>query len=375
MNPDSFKMHKLRTRKPDGRYLIYYGFGDEVGLPNETALGEGLLRPEGFSIPQMRWNPVLRQWSVVAAHRQERTFLPTEEVCPFCPTRDPERPTEIPASDFQIVAFENRFSSFVAVPSVSATDEDAFYRTQPARGICEVLVYTPDHHTSVAQLSVQQIRNLVEVWADRFQEMEALEFVKYVFIFENKGETVGVTLQHPHGQIYAFPYVPPIVEKELASAQEHKEKTGRCLFCDILEREVAEGSRLVYENRHTMAMVPFYARWPYEVHIFPRRHTTSLPELDDEERMDLARTLKVVTAKYDNLFGFPFPYVMVIHQRPTGGAEHDYYHLHIEFYTPHRTEDKLKYLAGVELGAGTFLLDAAPEEKAQELREAPPLDV
>ena len=370
------KMRKLRTVKPDGRYLIYYGFGERADLPAISPLGETPPQAaEGVPAPQMRWNPVLRQWGVVASHRQERTFLPAEERCPFCPTRDPQRPTEIPAPDFDIVAFENRFPSFVSSPSLLEKTEDELYRARSARGVCEVVVYTPDHHASVAGLSVQQVRNLVEVWADRSQELGALEFVRYVFIFENRGEAVGVTLHHPHGQIYAFPYVPPAVERELASARAHEERTGRCLFCHILEREVAGGARLVLEGRHTLAMVPFYARWPYEVHVFPRRHVTSLPELSEEERMDLARALKVLAGKYDNLFGFPFPYVMVVHQRPTDGADHGYYHLHFEFYPPHRTADRLKYLAGVELGAGTFLLDATPEEKARELREAPPHSV
>ena len=370
------KMRKLRTVKPDGRYLIYYGFGERADLPAISPLGETPPQAaEGVPVPQMRWNPVLRQWGVVASHRQERTFLPAEEQCPFCPTKDPQNPTEIPAPDFDIVAFENRFPSFVSSPSLLEKTEDELYRARSARGVCEVVVYTPDHHASVAGLSVQQVRNLVEVWADRSQELGALEFVRYVFIFENRGEAVGVTLHHPHGQIYAFPYVPPAVERELASARAHEERTGRCLFCHILEREVAGGARLVLEGRHTLAMVPFYARWPYEVHVFPRRHVTSLPELSEEERMDLARALKVLAGKYDNLFGFPFPYVMVVHQRPTDGADHGYYHLHFEFYPPHRTADRLKYLAGVELGAGTFLLDATPEEKARELREAPPHSV
>ena len=368
-------MHKLRTRKPDGRYLIYYGFGDRDDLPEEDAPEEGLLRPEGSSVPQMRWNPVLRQWNVLAAHRQGRTFLPAEEQCPFCPTGDTERPTEILAPDFQVVAFENKFSAFSPVPVAATESGDGLYRTRPAMGVCEVVVYTPDHHTSLSQLDVQQVRNLVEVWADRFQELGALEFVKYVFVFENKGEVVGVTLHHPHGQIYAFPYVPPVIGRELASARKHMDEKRRCLFCDILERELSDGSRLVYENGHAVAMIPFYARWPYEVHIFPRRHVTSLPDLGDEERMGLARAIKAVTAKYDNLFGFSFPYVMAVHQRPTDGEAHDYYHLHFEFYPPHRTKDKLKYLAGVELGAGAFLLDAAPEEKARELREAQPHEV
>jgi len=210
------------------------------------------------------------------------------------------------------------------------------------------------------------------VWADRCLELGTLDAVRYVFIFENKGEVVGVTLHHPHGQIYALSYVPPVVERELKSSRAHFEEAGQCLFCRILEREASEGTRLVFEGQAHAAFVPFYARWPYEVHIFPRRHVSSLPELKSGERLDLARTLKAVAMKYDNLFGFPFPYVMVVHQRPTDGSGHDYYHFHIEFYPPHRSQKKLKYLAGVELGAGTFLNDVEPEEAARELRGVRP---
>lgn len=367
-------MNKLRTIRPDGRYLVYYSFGDDLHLPVDVT-GPSLERPPGSSASHMRWNPVLEQWNVVATHRQDRTFLPAAEHCPFCPAKDPERPTEIPSPDFQIVAFENRFPSFLPGASVSGLGRDNLYRTQPAQGVCEIIVYTPDHEASMSQLDVRHIRNLVDVWADRFAELGALEYVRYVFIFENKGEKIGVTLHHPHGQIYAFPTVPPVAESELTSSYVFKERAGQCLFCHILEREVAEGSRVVYKDRDMLAIVPFYARWPYEVHILPKRHAPALSDLDDAERMALARALKTVTSKYDNLFGFPMPYVMALHQRPTDGADHSYYHMHFEFYPPHRTRDKLKYLAGVELGMGMFLLDAAPEEKAQELRDTPPKDV
>jgi UDPglucose--hexose-1-phosphate uridylyltransferase len=320
----------------------------------------------------MRWNPVLRQWSVVATHRQDRTYLPAQADCPFCPTADPEKPTEVPAPDFQIVAFANRFSSFTPDPLLPDVGEDDLYHARPAQGACELIVYTPEHGSSVSRLSVYRIRNLIDVWTDRYDELGALGYVDYVFIFENKGEAVGVTLHHPHGQLYAFPYVPPIVERELVSAREHETRTGRCLFCDILAREVSDESRVVYENERALAFVPYYARWPYEVHVFPRRHTTSLSNLGGDERQDMARALKAVTAKYDNLFGFPLPYVMLVRQRPTDGEDHGYYHMHFEFYPANRAHDKLKHLAGVEVGAGTFLLDAAPEDKAAELRALPP---
>ena len=375
MTANHLHMQRRRTEKADGRYLVYYRFDDEA----EAAGGRASSReekarrdPGEAPAPQMRWNPVLQQWIVVAAHRQERTFLPAEESCPLCPTRDPGFPTEIPESDFDVVAFENRFPSFVDAAEPIAEVEDDLYSSRPARGRCEVVVYTPEHSSSLAQQSVRQVRKVVEVWADRYRELGALEDVKYVFVFENRGEEVGVTLHHPHCQIYALPFVPPVVERELASSRAHWERKGECLFCRILAREAAEGSRMVFESRAHVAFVPFYARWPYEVHVFPKRHTPSLAEMGGPEREDLARAVKTVAMKYDGLFGFPLPYVMVMHQRPTDGGDHGHYHFHIEFYPPYRTRDRLKYLAGVELGAGLFLNDAQPEEKARELRELKP---
>jgi len=376
MTANHLHMQRRRTRKADGRYLVYYSFGDRDETGAEAASSPE--KPEvararaGMHAPQMRWNPALRQWIVVASHRQERTFLPAAENCPLCPTTDARFPTEIPESHFDVVAFENRFPSFVDAAGPVPKIEDDLYGSRPARGRCEVVVYTPEHSSSLADQSVRQVREVVEVWADRYRELGALDGVKYVFIFENRGEEMGVTLHHPHCQIYALPFVPPVAQQELASSRDHRARTGECLFCRILAREAEEGSRIVFQSRAHVAFVPFYARWPYEVHVYPRRHTPSLEEMDGAGREDLARTIRTVAMKYDSLFGFPLPYVMVMHQRPTDGGDHDHYHFHIEFYPPHRTGDRLKYLAGVELGAGVFLNDTEPEEKARELRELKP---
>ena len=321
---------------------------------------------------ELRWNPVLKEWVGVATHRQDRTFLPPAELCPLCPTRNPDAPTEIPSADFDVAVFQNRFSAFAEEGAPFATAGETLGRTVPARGVCEVVVYTPEHQGSLGGQRVEQIRKVVEVWADRYAVLGALPHIRYVFIFENRGEAMGVTLHHPHGQIYALPYVPPLATRELRSAREHYRKTSRCLFCDILERELSSGQRLVLVNETWAGFVPFYARWPYEVHLYPRRHAASLVELEEAERWGLAHALKTLLTKYDSLYGFPWPYVMAVHQRPTDSAYYPHYHLHIEFYPPHRTREKLKYLAGVELGTGTFLNDTRPEEKAEELRNAAP---
>ena len=250
---DRFFMQRRETERADGRYLVYYRFDGEAVTPaGEPSVPErGLARPAGEA-PQMRWNPVLRQWIVVAAHRQERTFLPARESCPLCPTRDPDFPTEIPEPDFDVVAFENRFPSFVDAGQGAGSEGD-LYASRPAQGRCEVVVYTPEHSSSLADQSVRQVHKVVEVWADRYSELGALEDVKCVFVFENRGEEVGVTLHHPHCQIYALPVVPPIVERELASSRAHRERTGGCLFCQILEREAADGGRLVLASASHVA--------------------------------------------------------------------------------------------------------------------------
>ena len=186
------------------------------------------------------------------------------------------------------------------------------------------------------------------------------------------GEAVGVTLHHPHGQIYAYPYIPPIPERELHQALEHHATTGRCMFCDILAEEKRDGRRILLEDEHTVAFVPFFARFPYEVHVMPKRHLNALPDLDSEERRSLARALQEVVRRYDALFDAPMPYMMAMHQRPTDGGDYEYYHFHVEFLPLKRSADKLKYLAGSESGAGAFVTDMSAEYQAERLKGVKP---
>ncbi|NLW13801.1 MAG: galactose-1-phosphate uridylyltransferase [Trueperella sp.] len=319
---------------------------------------------------ELRWNPLLEEWVVTATHRQDRTFRPAVDYCPLCPTSDPRYPTEVPAPCYEVVVFENKFPSFRREPETPTVSSTELLLAAPSRGICEVVLYTDDHDATFAELPLERIEGLVDVWADRYEELGSREYVDYVLIFENKGEIVGVTLDHPHGQIYAFPFIPPRVGKELEASSKHMAATGRCIFCDLMAEELRDGRRLISETRDFVAFVPFFARYPYEVHVMPRAHVASLSDLDAGGRRGLARILKDVTAGYDSLFGFSFPYMMIIHQAPTDGGTYNHYHLHVEFYPPHRTRDKIKYLAGCESGAGTFINDSLPEEKAAELREA-----
>ena len=317
---------------------------------------------------ELRFNPLLGEWLATATHRQDRTFLPPPGFCPLCPTQEGGFPTEIPESSYDIVAFENRFPSLLSHPPEPAIDPTDLYSVEPSKGICEVVVYTPEHASSLAQQPVEQLLKLVRVWRHRFEELDALDFVKYVFIFENKGEVVGVTLHHPHGQIYAYPFVPPIITRELEQTRRHFETTGGCLLCNIVGEEAEFEARIVVENDSFMAYIPFFARYPFETHLIAKRHIQAFSDLSRAEELDLASIMKQLLSAFDRIFEMPFPYVMAIHQRPSDGGSYDHYHFHIEFYPPMRTVSKLKYLAGSEIGAGMFINDTLPEQKAEELR-------
>lgn len=327
------------------------------------------LKPGKKKMSELRFNPLLGEWVATATQRQDRTFLPPPGFCPLCPTKPGGFPTEVPESDYDIVAFENRFPSLKIVPEEPAIASTELYPVRPSQGVCEVILYSPIHDTTLAAQPVEQLYKLVKVWRDRFTELGALEFVKYVFIFENKGEAVGVTLHHPHGQTYAYPFIPPLLEKELEQCRNYRENTGLCLLCDIVEEERQFEKRMIAENDSFAAYIPFFARYPYEMHITAKRHISALTDFTSTEERDLAEILKQVLSAFDLLFGVSFPYIMAMHQRPSDEDDYGFYHFHIEFYPPMRTATKLKFLAGSEAGAGMFINDTLPETKAPELRK------
>ncbi|MGF1470919.1 MAG: galactose-1-phosphate uridylyltransferase [Rubrobacteraceae bacterium] len=320
---------------------------------------------------ELRWNPTAKEWISYATHRQDRTFHPPPEYCPLCPTKNEDDfPTEVPKPSYQIVVFENKFPSFVPKPEDPQEAGNGLTPTAPGQGVCEVVLYTDDHYATLAEMDKRHIKNLVDVWADRYLDLGSREFVDYVFIFENKGEVIGVTLSHPHGQIYAYPFVPPRPARELEAAGEHHREKGSCLHCELLSEEHEDGRRVLIEGQHFSAFIPFYARFPYEAHLYAHRCVPSIAELSEEERWDLAGVLKGLLSGYDELFGFSLPYMMAMHQAPTdGGSYEGVAHFHVEFYPPNRTSEKLKYLAGSETGAGVFVMDVKPEDTAAELRE------
>jgi UDPglucose--hexose-1-phosphate uridylyltransferase len=348
--------------RPDGRSLHLYGL-EPLQVDDSVALLE-----RGDVRPHLRWHPLRAEWVVVAAHRQERTFLPPPEFDPLAPARDPAHPTEVPPGNWQVAVFDNRFPSL----SIDAVEPPpGITPTAPARGICEVVVYTQSATGSLGALPLAHVELVVSVWAERTRVLGARPEIAYVFPFENRGQVVGVTLHHPHGQLYTYPFVPPLPARELAAQAAHLREHRTGLLERLLSDELSDGRRILYAGPFVTAWVPVCARYAYEVWIAPRRPAPRLDDLTDEEQSDLARALKTVILKYDGLWGEPFPYVMVVHQAPTDGAPHPEAHVHFEFYPPLRSRGRLKYLAGTELGAGTFAADTLPEDKAAELRAVP----
>jgi UDPglucose--hexose-1-phosphate uridylyltransferase len=328
-------------------------------------------------VSELRFNELRGERVAYAIHRQDRTFLPARDHCPLCPTHPGGPETEIPLPAYEIAVFDNRFPAFEA-----------------PHGAAEVVVYSDDHDASFGTLAPERAEALMWVWRHRYLELGTRADVEYVFIFENRGVEVGVTLHHPHGQIYGYPFLPPVPALEQAA----DERLGGCAPCALLARELADGRRMLYENDDVLAYVPEAARWPYEVHVAMRAHRASLLDCSAAELRLLADALQRVVRGFDALFARPFPYVMAVHQAPTpavlahgaisapppsgthaaaepgpraaNAMEGANGHLHVEFYPPLRTAEKLKYLAGSEQGAGTFISDVLPEDSAAELREA-----
>ena len=354
-------MYELRLIKPDGRRLYLYGrrpIAAANGAPSPSLHGSS---PSSH----LRWHPLRGEWVAYASHRQDRTFLPPASYNPLAPTIDPASPTEVPAGDWDVAVFENLF------PTLTAGAHDppsCIVATRPGEGACEVVVFTQDPAMSLGRLPLAHLEVVLEAWADRTAELGAREDVQYVFPFENRGVEVGVTLAHPHGQIYAYPFVPPLPARELEQQRSYLERHGRGLLEDHVRAEIEDGRRMLYTGAHAAAFVPVCARYAYEIWIAPRRAVPSLAALDADERRDFARALKTSLLALDGLWGRPMPYILIFHQAPTDGAPHPEAHLHVEIYPAYRMPGRLKHLAGSEIGAGVFTADTLPEQKAAELR-------
>jgi UDPglucose--hexose-1-phosphate uridylyltransferase len=354
-------MHSIDLQKPDGRNLTLYS-RSRVGPVGEL-LASGT--PPFVANPHLRWHPLLGTWVAYAAYRQGRTFLPPPEYNPLAPSANAANPTELPVGAYDVAVFDNLFP--VLAPSSHDPPLLDLIATAPAAGQCEVVVYSQDPTRSLGQLPLDHVALLLEVWGDRTRRLGARAGIEYVLPFENRGVEVGVTLHHPHGQIYAYPFVPMVPARIHANERSHFTTCGTPLLQSLIEGELDGAQRVLYAGPHAVAFLPAWARYPYEVWIAPRLAVARLDQLSADQLGDLARALKTVLLKYDGLWSMPFPYIMHWYQAPTDDEAHPEVHLHAEFYPAYRAPGKLKFLAGTEIAAGMFANDALPEEKAREL--------
>ena len=354
--------------------------------PDSPAGTEPLAPVSGTGSAELRYDPTAGEWVTLAAHRQDRTYQPATAECPLCPSRPGGPVTEIPYRSFEVAVFDNRFPSYrpdagggppgPGAPHRGGRDpasaDESLWQTAPAGGRCEVVVYSDRHDATFADLPATRAELLAHVWARRTEALANEAAVAYVMPFENKGELIGATLPHPHGQIYGYPMVPPRRLAELTASLAYRERTGRCPWCDAAEAEAADGTRVVATVGQWVVLVPFWARLPYQVEVVPRQHAISLMALTNEERDELGRVMSMVSRAYDRLWGFSLPYIMALAQAPVknSGAWAGAAHLRATFLPLHRDAGRVKYLAGSELAAGAFLNDVRPEEAAAALREA-----
>ncbi|WP_419995624.1 galactose-1-phosphate uridylyltransferase [Streptomyces boninensis] len=358
-------MKKTQVRLADGRELIYYDSRDDA--VRDAADERPLDRTSTAS--EARFDPLLGEWIVIASHRQGRTYLPPADECPLCPSRD-GRHSEIPAPDYEVAVFENRFPSLTGDPGPQ-TGEPPFVRA-PGAGRCEVVCFTSDHDKSFADLTEDQARLVLDAWTDRTAELHALPGVEQVFCFENRGKEIGVTLGHPHGQIYAYPFTTPRTDRMLRSVREHKAAGGGNLFDEVVAAEQAAGDRVVLDAEHWTAFVPHAAHWPYEVHLYPKRRVPDLVALPEAARAEFGAVYLELLRRFDRIFGPdepPTPYIAAWHQAPVRAPEREDFALHLELFTIRRTAGKLKFLAGSESAMDVFINDVPPEQAAARLRE------
>lgn len=348
----------------DGRTIRYYDTQGQTR--NAVDQREAETQPQ---IGEMRLDALSNEWVVMAAHRQGRVFLPPKELNPLAPSR-PGFLTEIPESDYEVVVFDNRSPSLrapedkVSIPTETGLDTPPV----PAAGKCEVVCFTSNYEASFKDLSHHQIRTVMEAWRDRVAELSQLPYIEHIAPFENRGEEVGVTLSHPHGQIYAYPYLPPRTEKMLAAAKSHKERTGRVLLDDVIAREMKDETRIVAKNADWVAYVPYAARYPFEIHVAPIRPVPDLVALDESACENFAPIAKEVLQRLDGVFDTKMAYIAAWHQAPVRIGR-DVLRLHWQITSVRRAPGKLKYLAGSESAFGAFMMDVWPEQSAQQLRD------
>src|SRR5215472_16663048 len=334
---------------------------------------------------ELRWDPLLGEWVIFATRRRDRPVLPPTELCPLCPSR-PGRHTEIPAPDYDVAVFENAFPVLrgaAAGTTHHALQPDSLSAWSPVsggplpvaesagHGRCEVVCFTAEHGASFASLPVRRIRTVLEASADRTRALGTLPGMRHVYCFENRGEEVGVTLHHPHGQVYAFPFVPPRTSRLLARVRSHRARSGRNLFDDLVTSELCDGRRVVASNEHWLAFVPRAAHWPYELMLFPLTRVPDLPALPAPVRATFGDIYHDVLRRLDLLFGSPMPYIAAWQQAPLRGrAARAEFALHLQVLPVARAPGEVKFLAGTESAAGVWSNDLLPEAAAATLRAA-----
>lgn len=349
-------------RLADGREIVYY---DVVPGRARDAVDRRIL-DDAPTHTELRHDPLADQWVVVAGHRQARTFLPPSSECPLCPTRG-DQLTEIPESDYDVVVFENRFPSLTEDLDDELIIDDE--RTRHGFGRCEVVCFTSDHESSLAHVDEDRIGLVLNAWVDRTAVLSGIVGIEYVFVFENRGVEIGVTMSHPHGQIYGYPFIPPREQQIRESARAHRERTGEDLFDRVIADELADGQRVLYDGPTWVAFVPRAARWPFEIQMFTKRTVTRLTDLDDDERVEFATMYLSILRALDSVLGVQMPYIAAWHQAPVHGDDRDS-RLFLEVFSLRRAEKKLKYLAGSESAAGVWINDIRPEDAAARLRDA-----
>ncbi|NPV02919.1 MAG: galactose-1-phosphate uridylyltransferase [Brevinematales bacterium] len=317
---------------------------------------------------ELRWNPLLGTWTMVSANRQKRPDLP-KDWCAFCPGPGKKVPP-----GYDVFIYDNDFPIMRPDPDTPDEIGGELYPAMESYGKCDVILYSPDHNAHLSSLTLPHLRKLVDLWRERTGALVKDPKIKYVFIFENRGREVGATMQHPHGQLYAYPFVPQKIGVELGNCRAHYERTGNCLLCDINAEELSFGKRVIFENAHFLAYLPVFTDYPYGVFLTAKRHIGLFTDMTGDERDSLAASLKDVTGMFDSLFDKEFPYMMCAHQSPCNTAEYgDYnkfYHFHIEFYPPLRSADRVKFYASSELGAWAAANPLRVEDTAPLLRDA-----
>lgn len=374
MSDHSFSTTRMTLA--DGRELIY--FDDEPdyvdGHRTRTTVDERRL-PEAVTESELRRDPLTGEWNVYAAHRMNRTFMPPANENPLAPTKPGEPPTEIPADDYDVVVFENRFPSLsmhMDVPDdfAATVDGEGIFSRRPALARCEVVCFTPDVTANFRDLPYRRARTVVEAWAHRTRELSEIDGVRLVFPFENRGREIGVTLQHPHGQIYSYPYLPARAAAIVAASRAHEQETGRSLFDDVLAAEKRSGRRIIAAGEHFTAFVPAAAKWPVEVMLMANRAVPDFAGLTDAEKDELTRMYLDLLGRMDRFFeGVErTPYIAAWNQAPVG-EDRVHGRLHLQLYSMMRSPGRMKFLAGSESGQGAWISDTTPERIADRFRE------